>query len=121
MLLNCLAVGLGGFFGSVLRYLANFIKLGVYTTLGINTIGSFAIMFLTGLLLHNHAEQTTLALFLRIGLCGGFTTFSTFSAETIGLLESGNITQAIIYALLSVTCCLLAAWAGETAAALLYR
>lgn len=121
MLFNCLAVGCGGFIGSVLRYLCHLIKVAPgglpLVTCGINVVGSFAIMFFTGILAKGAPVDNTLLLFLRVGLCGGFTTFSTFSAETLGMLESGNVIQAIAYAVLSVVLCLLAAWAGEAASA----
>lgn len=125
MLLNCLFVGCGGFVGSVLRYLCNFIKVGAgefpVATFGINIIGSFAIMFLTGIFAKDAPLDSSFMLFLRVGLCGGFTTFSTFSAETLGLIESGNVLQAIAYAVLSVVVCLLAAWAGEASSAAFAR
>lgn len=121
MFLNCMVVGCGGFIGSILRYLCNLIKVAPggfpLVTCGINVVGSFAIMFFTGIFAKDAPIDSSLMLFLRVGLCGGFTTFSTFSAETLGLIESGNIIQAIAYAVLSVVLCLLAAWAGEAASA----
>ena len=120
MLLNCLFVGCGGFAGSVLRYLCSFIKAEPWglpvVTMGINAIGSFAIMFFTGLVARWVPTDGHLMLFLRVGLCGGFTTFSTFSAETLGLVEGGNIAGAIVYAAASCILCLLAAALGELAA-----
>lgn len=121
MLVNCLAVGCGGFIGSVLRYLCDLIKVPPvdfpFITCGINIVGSFAIMFFTGLVAKNGAADSSLLLFLRVGLCGGFTTFSTFSAETLRMLESGNVAYAISFVVLSVVLCLLAAWVGEAASA----
>lgn len=123
MLLNCLFVGCGGFVGSVMRYLLGLLRLeGVpfpVITFGINAIGSFAIMFLTGILAKDAPVGSSLMLFLRVGLCGGFTTFSTFSAETLGLLKSGDVMLAVAYAVLSVLVCVVAAWAGETSSAAL--
>lgn len=123
MLLNCLFVGCGGFVGSVMRYLLGLLRLeGVpfpVITFGINAIGSFAIMFLTGILAKDAPIGSSFMLFLRVGLCGGFTTFSTFSAETLGLLKSGDVMLAVAYAVLSVLVCVVAAWAGETSSAAL--
>lgn len=123
MLLNCLFVGCGGFIGSVLRYLCNSIKVAPFEfpliTLGINVVGSFFILFFTGLLAKSVPVDSSLMLFLRVGLCGGFTTFSTFSAETLGLFESGNVVAALLYGILSLVLCVLAAWGGEVASSAL--
>jgi CrcB protein len=59
--------------------------------------------------------------FLIVGFCGGFTTFSTFSSETIGLMLGGEMERATIYVLLSVSLCLAATWAGMTMAKGLVR
>lgn len=119
MLINCLFVGFGGFLGSVLRYLCGFIKVGAegfpFITLGINVVGSFAILFLTGMCTKMIPADEHVLLFLRVGLCGGFTTFSTFSAETLALFESGEILLAVIYAAASCILCVLAALLGELA------
>lgn len=125
MLLNCLFVGCGGFIGSVLRYLCGLLRWeGVpfpVITLGINVVGSFAIMFLAGTFTHAFPIDERWMLFLRVGLCGGFTTFSTFSAETLELIEQGDMAMAILYAALSFALCVGAAFLGETASAALVR
>ena len=81
-MLNCIAVGLGGFLGSVYRYLAGQIPLGrdwgfPVRTLAINLIGSFLIGAVTALALKRAAPDPKLVLFLKAGVCGGFTTFSS--------------------------------------------
>lgn len=120
MFWNCIFVGCGGFLGSILRYLCSSIKVPIYgfplITLGINAIGSFAIMFFTGVVADRFAIDSHLLLFLRVGLCGGFTTFSTFSAEVLGLFENGNITLAVLYALASCVICVVFAFLGQAAA-----
>ena len=95
-----LAVALGGAFGSVLRYSAGRLAINyfgpttVMATFAINVSGSFALGFFYALT----AERTPLPVEIRaligIGLIGGYTTFSTFSFETINLLESGEPTRA---------------------------
>ena len=120
MLLDCLFVGFGGFIGSILRYLLNLIRFeGIpfpLITLFINTVGSFAIMFIAGLFARELITDERLMLFLRVGLCGGFTTFSTFSAETLDLFNSGEHLAAFAYAILSVVLCVGGAWLGSLAA-----
>ena len=114
---DLLTVGIGGFLGSILRYLAGFLPLRPQNgfpliTLLINIIGAFAI----GLLVAVSTKaglNPRLILFLKIGLCGGFTTFSTFSLETVQLLESGKIGIAIAYIVASMLCCILAIFLAE--------
>lgn len=106
-MLDCLAVGLGGFAGSVLRYLAGRLPLQSpegfpYATLIINVLGSFAIGLIAAVAAKHADIDPRLVLFLRVGLCGGFTTFSTFSSETFSLLRAGSYVGAAAYVLLSV-------------------
>lgn len=106
-MLDCLAVGLGGFAGSVLRYLAGKLPLQSpegfpYVTLMINVLGSFAIGLIVAVAAKRADIDPRLVLFLRVGLCGGFTTFSTFSSETFSLLRAGSYGGAAAYVLLSV-------------------
>lgn len=106
-MLDCLAVGLGGFAGSVLRYLAGRLPLQSpegfpYVTLMINVLGSFAIGLIAAVAAKRADIDPRLVLFLRVGLCGGFTTFSTFSSETFSLLRAGSYGGAAAYVLLSV-------------------
>lgn len=95
MLLNCVFVGLGGAAGSICRYLLGLLPLKPVSgfpaiTLCINIAGAFA-LGLIGALAGKYAKlNPQLLLFLRVGVCGGFTTFSTFSVETAGLLQSGK-------------------------------
>lgn len=106
-MLDCLAVGLGGFAGSVLRYLAGKLPLQSaggfpYVTLMINVLGSFTIGLIAAVAAKHADIDPRLVLFLRVGLCGGFTTFSTFSLETFSLLRAGSYGGAAAYVLLSV-------------------
>ena len=94
-MLNCLAVGVGGFVGSVLRYLVSMIpldKTGSFpvNTLLINVLGAFAIGAITALGAKTAGLYPRLTLLLKTGICGGFTTFSTFALETArGLSKAG--------------------------------
>ena len=58
-------------------------------------------------------EESKWILFLKTGVCGGFTTFSTFSLETITLLEQGKMVNALFYSIASVVLCLTGVWIGK--------
>lgn len=116
MILNCLAVGIGGFVGSIARYLVSrieFLKSGSYhlNTLIVNVIGAVLIGLVIVYAEKNGMSEEKL-LFLKMGLCGGLTTFSTFSVETLGYIESGNILMGISYVLVSVVLCVLGVYLG---------
>lgn len=91
-----LLVGIGGFFGAILRFfLSGFIQNGISTfpigTMGVNIIGSFAIGFLMYLSEYQGFFDEEARIFLMVGLLGAFTTMSTFSYESLGLLERNEI------------------------------
>ena len=117
-MLDCLFVGCGGFIGAVLRFLMG--KLPIknpagfpVTTFMINVIGAFAIGCIAALALKNSDLNPRLVLFLKAGICGGFTTFSTFSLETGELLRAGSFVTAIAYVVLSIICGVLAVIAAQ--------
>ena len=106
MLLNIFVVGLGGFVGSVLRYLAGMIPTGAqplfpYKTMLINLVGCLAIGIVAAICAKSEVD-TRLVLFIRVGLCGGFTTFSAFALESEKLLQSGHYGIAATYVALSI-------------------
>jgi CrcB protein len=115
-----LAIALGGALGSVARYWLSFLALPVSATLPLGTIlinvaGSFAIG-LFGALTVSHGRypvSETARLFFMAGLCGGFTTFSSFSLQTLDLLRGGAPLRAAINVAASVSFCLLAVAAGH--------
>jgi CrcB protein len=80
-------------------------------TLVVNASGSLLLGVLTGLSLYQGLGPHVLAV-IGIGLCGGYTTWSTASWETIHLLHTGHRTDAIVYTLSSLALCLVAATAG---------
>ncbi|MBR6488998.1 MAG: fluoride efflux transporter CrcB [Muribaculaceae bacterium] len=112
-----LYVGAGGFLGSVMRYLVSVaIKHSdsgfPWGTFIVNIVGCFAIGILGGLINRNPNISTEMGLFLTVGICGGFTTFSTFSKESLLLLQSGNYLGLSGYIIGSVLIGILAVWLG---------
>ncbi|HEY3112870.1 MAG TPA: fluoride efflux transporter CrcB [Gemmatimonadaceae bacterium] len=115
-----LLIALGGAAGSVLRYLlggavqrssAGGFPVG---TMFVNVSGCFLIGILVRQFLNMQLSPELRAL-LIVGFCGGFTTFSTFSAETLGLIEGGEYGRAMSYVILSVVLSLSAAFVGMAA------
>jgi len=114
-----LIVGVGGFVGSVLRFLVggwiqrlsatSVFPLG---TLGVNVIGCLAIGFLAGWVENLPALRSGLRAFLFIGLLGGFTTFSTFGGETMEMLRDGQFLLGLMNVGLHVVVGLAAVWLG---------
>ncbi len=102
-----LAIAAGGATGAVLRFLASNAVHGVlgrdfpYGTLFVNVAGSLAMGFLYYWLIERSVAQPALRGFVLIGLLGAFTTFSTFSIETLNLIEAGQWSRAMINALAS--------------------
>jgi CrcB protein len=112
-------VGLGGCLGAVARYavgLLPFASLGLgafpLATFVINAVGSLCIGVVAGLADTGAGLPQNVVLFLKTGVCGGFTTFSTFSLETFGLLEDGRYALGAGYAVLSCVCCVAGVAAG---------
>jgi fluoride exporter len=110
------AVALGGALGSVLRLFITqqMLRFGgafPFGTLLVNVIGSLLIGLFARMFMMPDANAVTRAA-LTVGFCGGFTTFSTYSAEMILLLEQGRTMRALIYMLGSTTLALLATIAG---------
>ena len=104
---NILAVGAGSFIGGAARYLVSLAMKGIgkgypWATLAVNLVGCLMIGLLWGLLSRNAAENTSWGLFLTVGLCGGFTTFSTFSKEALAMLQTGQIWGFAIYIAISI-------------------
>lgn len=116
MLLNYLAVGAGGFLGSIVRYTLNlfFPDTGFpFTTLAINVIGSFAMGVFAALVVGGIVQDHRLSLFLRVGLCGGFSTMAAFSVQSMHLIQQGSHGLAAVYAIITCVLCIAAAFAGD--------
>lgn len=115
--MRIVAVGLGGAIGSMLRYaLAGLVQRSVVSfplgTLSVNVIGCLAIGFLSERMT-DAAIDPVYRVGLLVGVLGGFTTFSTFSLETLKLAEERQYTLAALNVAASVASCLVAAWMGQ--------
>ncbi len=117
-MLSVVWVALGGAIGSVMRLGVNLAAprlLGhgfPWATITVNVVGSFFIGLFTAVLAEKFAEQPDLRLFLTTGVLGGFTTFSAFSLDVFGLLQRGENSVALVYALASVVLSILAVFGG---------
>ena len=105
---NIAVVGAGSFIGGMARYLVSVLMKGIgkgfpWATLAVNLLGCFLIGLLWGYFSRSASESSKWALFLSVGLCGGFTTFSTFSKESLMMLQAGNFWGFAGYIVLSVT------------------
>ena len=114
----------GGFIGTGARYGLNglvsraFGETFPYGTMAVNVLGSFAIgaIFVATGTDSPLIVSATTRQFLMVGILGGFTTFSSFSLQTLALLRDGEVLYALSNVGMSVVLCLAAAWAGEAAA-----
>lgn len=118
MLRTLLIVALGGGVGSALRYaVSKFVQDNMsgafpYHTFAVNIVGCLLIGLFYGLAARGHLGNNTTTLLLTTGLCGGFTTFSTFCNENIALLRGDNAFVALLYIASSMFCGLLAVMFG---------
>lgn len=117
---TCLIVMIGGAIGTLSRYAISVWALPVssqlpWGTIIINVTGSFIIGFFGTLTLAHgrYPVSEEVRLFVMIGLCGGYTTFSSFSLQTLDLLRAGSVTRAAINILLSVILCVSAVAIGH--------
>ena len=117
-MMDCIAVGFGGMIGSILRYLAGKIPVSgtsgfPYKTMAINIAGAFVLGLISAWAAKNQEVSPRLVLMLKVGVCGGFTTFSSFSLEALGLLENGDTVVALSYMILSVVLCVISVFSAQ--------
>jgi CrcB protein len=117
MFKQLLLIFLGGGLGSVLRYLISkslnvetaFIPYGTFT---VNILGSIILGLILGMASKSEIFNSNTVLFLAVGFCGGFTTFSSFAFENQALLRTGDYLNFFFYAFGSIICGILAVFLG---------
>jgi CrcB protein len=113
-----LIVGLGGFIGSVARFIVQKLNLHWHFlsiplgTLTVNVLGSLLIGFLIGISSKSEIITPSIRLFLMVGFCGGFTTFSSFTGENLSLMQNGQFASVLLYTGFSVFFGFLAVYLG---------
>ena len=117
MLKEIIAVFIGGGLGSVLRFLVNKIEIVSdnnfpYSTFISNFLGCFILGLVLGYFIKNENPNSILFVFLTVGLCGGFTTFSSFSNESLQLIQNGEILTFLTYLLGSLVVGILSVYGG---------
>jgi fluoride exporter len=116
--MNYLLVFLGGGIGATARYwlqgiVYRFTGAGFpYGTLAVNILGCLCIGLLMAVFEERFVVNPSLRTFLTIGILGGFTTFSSFSFETLALLRDGELLLGCANVAVSVLTCLIASWVG---------
>ena len=112
------AIASGGAAGALMRF---WVSGAIYTLLGrafpygtlvVNVIGSLAMGLLYILFMERMSVSPEMRAALLVGFLGAFTTFSTFSIETLNLIEQGELFKAVLNMLLSVIACVAACWLG---------
>lgn len=124
-MLQIVVIAAGGAAGSLARF---WVSTGVYALLGrgfpwgtlvVNVLGCFVMGLLAVLLLERSLMPPEVRSALMIGFLGAFTTFSTFSLETLNLIDQGEPIRALLNVVASVVLCLVACWGGIVAGRML--
>jgi len=120
--LGWFAIAMGGALGATARFAMShqayqwFGRDFAWGTLSVNVLGSFVMGLVAVLFVDKLALSTEWRAFVMVGFLGAFTTFSTFSYETMQYIEVGEINKAFINIAVSVVTCLVAVWIGMLAA-----
>ena len=112
----------GGGLGSISRFVlgkfiqAQFLRTFPFGTLGVNVLASLVLGILLGMFEVKTLTNPNYRTFIAIGFCGGFSTFSTFSNDTLQLIQNNRLSEALMNVLLNVVLCILATFGGLTLA-----
>jgi fluoride exporter len=112
----------GGGLGSISRFIlgksiqAQFLRTFPFGTLGVNVLASLILGILIGMFEAKTLVNPNYRTFIAIGFCGGFSTFSTFSNDTLQLIQNNRLPEALLNVLLNVVLCILATFGGLTLA-----
>lgn len=120
--MNFLFVALGGAVGAMGRYAISLLPVKAafpLLTFVTNILGAILIGFVVGIASSREGVSDNLVLFLKTGVCGGFTTFSTFSLEALNLIESKQYGLGGAYIVLSCACCIFGVMCGKKLALLI--
>ena len=120
--MNFVYVALGGALGAVARYTISMIPVRSQfpvLTLITNILGAILIGFIVGITDKKGDTSPNTVLFWKTGVCGGFTTFSTFSLEAYNLFENKSYALGGVYVALSVCCCIFGVFLGKKLASVL--
>lgn len=123
-MVNFIFVAMGGAVGAMLRYAISLIPVKTdfpVLTLITNIMGAVLIGFVVGMVSIRQETSQHLILFLKVGVCGGFTTFSTFSLEAMRLFEQNKIGMGIVYVVASVVCSIAGVLVGQGIAQKVYE
>jgi CrcB protein len=117
-MMEAFAIFIGGGLGSVSRFglgrWLGFSSTGFpIGTLAANLLACLILGFLGGVIVHKNNISPAIKLGIATGFCGGFSTFSTFSLETVGLFDQGKVFLGILYVALSIIFCFLGVWLGQ--------
>ncbi len=117
-----LLIFVGGGLGSIFRFMlgkfiqTQFMRTFPLGTLGVNVLASLILGLLIGMFEAKTLTNPNYRTFIAIGFCGGFSTFSTFSNDTLHLIQNNRLSEALLNVLLNVVLCILATFGGLTLA-----
>lgn len=114
--MSFLFVALGGAIGAMGRYAISLIPIRAefpILTLITNVVGAIIIGFIVGIVSEKDDVSPNTVLFWKTGICGGFTTFSTFSLEAFTMFENKSFLSGGLYSILSVVGCIIGVWVGR--------
>ena len=124
LLKDCLFVGMGGFIGAIMRYLLTLVPVKLnfpLMTLIVNLSGAVLIGIIAGAAANMPNINASLVMFLKTGVCGGYTTLSTMALDTVNLFKGGHHLSCAVYVILIVVLCVLGVLLGEFIASVIFK